>query len=89
MVELSEGFIKIDDIDIKDLNLQVLRSKFSIIPQDPIIFSGTLRNNIDPFNNYTDNEIWDALESCQLRETVKKFELGLFQEISENGSNLR
>jgi ATP-binding cassette, subfamily C (CFTR/MRP), member 4 len=88
MVEICDGTIYIDNVDTKTVSLKQLRSGFSVIPQDPIIFSGTLRSNIDPFDQFDDNEIWNALESCQLLDSVKKFDLGLSQEISENGSNL-
>lgn len=57
-----EGIIEIDEIDTKDLELQFLRSKISIIPQDPVLFSGTLRRNLDPFEEYADDILWRALE---------------------------
>lgn len=59
---LNEGKIIIDDIDIHDLGLHKLRSTISIIPQEPILFSGKLRKNFDPFDEYSDHALWDALE---------------------------
>jgi ABC-type multidrug transport system fused ATPase/permease subunit len=88
MVELSEGIISIDNIDISQVPLHVLRSKLSIIPQDPVLFSGNLRNQLDPFSEYTDTEIWDILEKIKLADTVRNMKQQLFEVITENGGNL-
>lgn len=56
-----EGSILIDDINIKEIGLHKLRSSITIIPQDPVLFFGNIRNNLDPFNEYDDNQLWDAL----------------------------
>lgn len=58
----NEGSIIIDDVEIHELELQQLRSSISIIPQQPVLFSGTLRNNLDPSDEYPDHVLWDALD---------------------------
>ena len=57
-METSGGKIIIDDIDVSTLGLHDLRSRFGIIPQEPVLFEGTVRSNIDPIGQYTDEEIW-------------------------------
>lgn len=63
---LSEGSITIDNLEIHELGLHDLRSKLTFIPQEPVLFSGTIRNNLDLYNKYSDNEIWSVLNEVIL-----------------------
>ncbi|KAI9884586.1 MAG: hypothetical protein M1823_003635 [Watsoniomyces obsoletus] len=66
LVELSGGSITIDGLDISKIGLRALRSRLAIIPQDPTLFRGTIRSNLDPFNEHTDLELWSALRQSDL-----------------------
>ncbi|KAL1140805.1 hypothetical protein AAG570_000733 [Ranatra chinensis] len=83
-----QGSIIIDDIAISSLGLHELRSKISIIPQEPVLFSGTLRKNLDPFDQYTDDVLWNALEEVELKDVVGELVGGLNAKISEGGTNM-
>uniref|UniRef100_A0A182F1W1 Uncharacterized protein n=1 Tax=Anopheles albimanus TaxID=7167 RepID=A0A182F1W1_ANOAL len=88
IIESAGGSIIIDGQDISKLGLHALRSRLTIIPQDPVLFSGTLRINLDPFNVHTDDEIWKALEHAHLKSFVKGLTAGISHEVTEGGENL-
>uniref|UniRef100_A0A4W5KT46 ABC-type glutathione-S-conjugate transporter n=1 Tax=Hucho hucho TaxID=62062 RepID=A0A4W5KT46_9TELE len=88
IIEAAEGRILIDGTDIATLGLHDLRSRLTIIPQDPVLFSGTLRMNLDPFETFSDEEIWRVLELSHLKEYVGGLQEGLTHGVSEGGENL-
>nr|CAD7442940.1 unnamed protein product [Timema bartmani] len=83
----TEGSIIIDNIDTGIIGLHNLRAKISIIPQEPVLFSGTLRNNLDPFEEYSDSVLWNSLEEVELKEAISELPAGLNHKVSEGGSN--
>ncbi|CAI9105448.1 OLC1v1004373C1 [Oldenlandia corymbosa var. corymbosa] len=87
LVEPSGGRIIVDGIDISSLGLHDLRSRFGIIPQEPVLFEGTVRSNIDPVGQYSDEEIWKSLERCQLKDVVSAKPDKLDSSVVDNGEN--
>ncbi|MCJ8738368.1 hypothetical protein PDJAM_G00034890 [Pangasius djambal] len=88
LLEAAGGEITIDGVKIAEIGLHDLRSKLTIIPQEPVLFSGTLRMNLDPFEKYSDDDIWNALKLSHLHKLVSNQPAKLELECSEGGENL-
>ncbi|XP_074357692.1 ABC transporter C family member 2-like [Apium graveolens] len=87
IVELEKGRILIDDYDVSKFGLTDLRKVLGIIPQAPILFSGTVRFNLDPFDEHNDADLWESLERAHLKDVISRNSLGLDTEVSEAGEN--
>ncbi|UJR13227.1 hypothetical protein I4U23_000249 [Adineta vaga] len=88
IIEATKGKILIDNIDISRLGLHELRSKITIIPQDAVIFAGTVRFNVDPYEIYSDDEIWRVFESVHIKQRINGLTNGLLFTFTEGGNSL-
>lgn len=88
MLEPRSGRVLLNGVDISDLGLATLRSAVGLVPQDPVLFSGSLRHNLDPFDAFTDGRIWQALRRVQLADVVEDLPTKLQHLILEEGANI-
>ncbi|XP_030058334.1 LOW QUALITY PROTEIN: multidrug resistance-associated protein 5-like [Microcaecilia unicolor] len=87
LAEIVDGSISVDNICINKIGLKDLRKKLSIIPQEPVLFVGSVRSNLDPLKQFTDEEIWDALQKTHMSENIMRLHDKLCAEVTENGNN--
>ena len=88
ITEIFAGTIRLDGIDLSKIGLDDVRKNVSIIPQDPVLFAGTIRSNLDPFSDYRDFELDAALEKVHMLDFVRAQKDGLAHEVKEGGANL-
>lgn len=86
-VEFEGGIIRIDELDTKQIPLEVLRSRLAIISQDPVIYSTSVRENLDPTNSFSDEQVWAALERCLMRGAVEALPQKLATAVAERGES--
>jgi ABC-type multidrug transport system fused ATPase/permease subunit len=88
VLEPRAGRVLINGVDTRDLGLSTLRSSLGLVPQDPVLFSGSLRHNLDPLRAYTDGRLWQALRTVHLEDLVKSWPMQLEHPIADEGSNV-
>ena len=79
LVEAASGSIAVDGVDIATVGLRTLRSRVAIVPQDPCLFAGTIRKNLDPFDDFSDAQLWNALEMVRLADARRDFSEPFFR----------
>ena len=86
-VEPSKGRILIDGVDVNQVPFEKLRKSLAIVPQDPTLFTGTLRENLDPYGQLSDSEIWTALEKVYMRDVIASYPSRLEMDVGERGGS--
>merc|ERR1711871_1722587 len=86
--DIGSGPITWGGMDTTRVPVKILRQRIGIIPQTPTLFSGTIRSNLDPFNDHNDEDLWKALERCELRQAVESMDGGLDAKVAEYGENM-
>lgn len=87
MFKLAKGRILVDSVDISSLPLELVRSSIAIIPQEPVMFKGTVRSNLDPFGELSDADLWEALSLVSLRKSISEMPGGLDAHVADGGCN--
>lgn len=88
VVDIVTGHIFIDDVNIATIHTDEIRTRLSIIPQDVMLVKGTIRENLDPSNHYTDLDLWNSLEMAQLKQSIVSMANGLDTIVMDNGNNV-
>ncbi|EQC40719.1 hypothetical protein SDRG_01791 [Saprolegnia diclina VS20] len=86
IAELASGKIEIDGVDLATIGVRTLRSRLAIIPQNPVLFKGSLRQYLDPFEEFVDADLWSALAKVHMRDRIARAD-GLDSTVEENGEN--
>ncbi|XP_043913166.1 multidrug resistance-associated protein 5-like [Protopterus annectens] len=87
LAELAGGSIFVDSVDISKISAEDLRTKLTLIPQNPVLFRGTIRFNLDPLDQYEDWQIWEVLERTHMKECIAQLPLKIYSNVRENGEN--
>lgn len=87
LIDINEGKILIDGVDASSIGIDALRKQLAIIPQDPVLFGGTIRSNLDPWNEFSDNRIWSMLSRVHMTDAVNSLG-GIDAPIAESGTSL-
>jgi len=85
--DIDEGSIIIDGVNVSQIGLEDLRTRIALIPQEPVLFTGSVRFNLDPFDEHTDEEVWEVIKRSHLHDLITKLPQQLYTQVSEGGSD--